>query len=216
MVERPFFTARNLAPPIGVALANIVLTAAAYGSLPDRIIIHWNAAGAPDGYSGKLGVMLMPTASLMFLGLFLVIPRIDPSGNIGRFGGAYVGLMSMMQLYMLFFNGVFIAQNLGYAFSMVTALALAMGAMFIYLGAVLEKAKQNWFVGIRTPWTLSNEEVWDRTHRLGGRLFKASGAVTLLGALVPDVSVWLIVVPVILSSLYLVWYSYTEYQKKRR
>ena len=215
-MEGKHFDARSLAPPIGVALANIVLTAAAYGSLPDRIIIHWNAAGAPDGYSGKLGVMIMPVASLILLGLFLVIPRIDPSGNIGRFGGAYVGLMSMMQLYMLFFNGVFIAQNLGYVFSMVAALALAIGVMFFYLGTVIEKAKQNWFVGIRTPWTLSDEEVWDRTHRVGGRLFRASGAVTVLGALIPDVSIWLIIVPVGLSSLYLVWYSYSEYQKKRR
>lgn len=216
MGETQFYDARSLAPPLGVALANILLTAWAYGSLPDRIIIHWNAAGAPDGYSGKLGVLIMPVASLILLGLFLVIPRIDPSGKIGRFGGAYVGLMTMMQLYMLFFNGVFIAQNLGYTFNMIAALALAMGAMFYYLGTVLEKAKQNWFVGIRTPWTLSDEEVWDRTHRAGGRLFRASGAVTVLGALIPDVSIWLIIVPVTLSSLYLVWYSYSEYQKKRR
>jgi len=216
MEEKKLFTARSLAPPLGAALANALLTVAAYGSLPETIIIHWNAAGAPDGYAGKIWVALMPAVSLVFLGLFLIIPRIDPSGNIGRFGGAYLGLMSALQLYVLFLNGVFIAQNLGYTFNMVGALALAIGPLFYYLGAVIEKAKQNWFVGIRTPWTLSDEEVWAKTHRMGGRLFKACGALTLIGAVAPGLGVWLMIVPLVLSTLYLFWYSYSEYRKKRQ
>ncbi|OGD45594.1 hypothetical protein A3K69_03705 [Candidatus Bathyarchaeota archaeon RBG_16_57_9] len=216
MEEKPFFTVRNLAPPLGLALANILLAAAAYGSLPERIIIHWNAAGSPDGYSGRIGIVLMPLASLMFLGLFLLIPRIDPTGNIGRFGGTYVGLMSMLQLYVLFLSGVFIAQNLGYTFNVVAALALAIGPLLYYIGMVLGKAELNWFVGIRTPWTLSDEEVWGKTHQMGGRLFKACGAVALLGALLPDIGIWLMILPLGLSCLYLVWYSYAEYQRKRR
>jgi uncharacterized membrane protein len=80
----------------------------------------------------------------------------------------------------------------------------------------MEKAKKNWFVGIRTPWTLSSENVWEKTHKIGAKLFKAAGITALLGVLAPAYSFFFILGPILAASLYLVLYSYLEYRKEKK
>ncbi len=80
----------------------------------------------------------------------------------------------------------------------------------------MEKAKRNWFIGIRTPWTLNSDAVWDKTHRIGGRLFKAAGIVALLGVFFPNHAILLILVPAILVASFTIIYSYFEYQRETR
>ena len=93
-------------------------------------------------------------------------------------------------------------------------LAPAMGALFVGIGVLMRGAKLNWFMGIRTPWTLSSEEVWDRTHERGSRLFMVSGAFAVLGALADGwLALALILVPVMFTGIYLIYYSYSEYQR---
>jgi uncharacterized membrane protein len=92
----------------------------------------------------------------------------------------------------------------------------AFSLIFYYAGVLVQNAKQNWFIGIRTPWTLSSERVWDRTHKLGGNLFKASALIGLLGLLVQDYAIWLILIPVIVTAIYTVAYSYFEFRKEER
>ncbi len=77
---------------------------------------------------------------------------------------------------------------------------------------MMEKARQNWFIGVRTPWTLSSEVVWDKTNRLAGKLFKGAGVLAALGVIFPEYAILLILVPVILAAIYPVIYSYREYQ----
>ena len=89
-----------------------------------------------------------------------------------------------------------------------------MGVLFFSIGIVIGKAKRNWFIGIRTPWTLSSEAVWDKTHRLGGKVFMVSGLVSLLGFFFEGyVALLLILAPIMIGSIFLVVYSYFEYQK---
>jgi uncharacterized membrane protein len=93
-------------------------------------------------------------------------------------------------------------------------LAPAMGGLFVGVGVLLRRARLNWFMGIRTPWTLSSEEVWDRTHEVGGRLFMVSGALAALGAFTEGwLALTLILVPILFSGIYLVYYSYSEYRR---
>ena len=106
--------------------------------------------------------------------------------------------------------------TLGYTFNMTTMILFPIGILFIYIGFLLGKAKRNWFVGIRTPWTLSNEKVWDKTHQLGGKLFKAAGIIALFGIMFPDYSIWILLIPVLFVSFYLVVYSYFVYQKETK
>jgi uncharacterized membrane protein len=94
-------------------------------------------------------------------------------------------------------------------------LAPALGALFYGIGVMMGDAKFNWFVGVRTPWTLSSEEVWERTHRLGGRLFKNCGLAALLGMLARGwLALLLTVAPVLVAGIYLTYYSYAEYRRQ--
>ena len=92
----------------------------------------------------------------------------------------------------------------------------AFGILFYYCGVLVEKAEKNWFIGIRTPWTLSSDSVWKKTHVLGGKLFKASGLVALLGIFFKDWAFFLAIVPAIFLSIYTILYSYFEYQKEKK
>jgi uncharacterized membrane protein len=93
-------------------------------------------------------------------------------------------------------------------------LAPAVGLLFVGIGVLLRGARRNWFMGIRTPWTLMSEEVWDRTHKVGSRLFLISGALAALGALTGGwLALALTVAPVMVSAVYLVYYSQREYQR---
>ncbi len=187
-----------------------------YPQIPERMAIHWNIFGVVDGYSSKVfGLFLLPFVSIGLLLLFLVIPRIDPLKNIEKFGKYYWGLVVSLLVFFLYLDSLVISWNLGlFNFSMVQALAPAFGILFYYLGVVIENAKRNWFVGIRTPWTLSDENVWDKTHKLGGKLFKICGLIALFGIVFEWFALLLILVPILFVVAYLTAYSYFEYQKQ--
>jgi uncharacterized membrane protein len=88
--------------------------------------------------------------------------------------------------------------------------------LFYYLGILTENAKRNWFIGIRTPWTLSNDKVWNKTHKLGGKLFKIVGIVAFLGILFQKYVLLFIISAVIAVAIYIIVYSYFEYKKIMR
>ena len=120
-----------------------------------------------------------------------------------------------MLIFLLYIYLLTILWNLGLWFNMVQLLAPALGVLFYFCGVLIGKAKRNWFIGIRTPWTLSNEKVWDKTHLIGGRLFKAAGLVALLGVLFQNYAILFVLIPVILVSLFTIVYSYFAYQKEK-
>ncbi len=95
------------------------------------------------------------------------------------------------------------------------AVVPSLGFLIFYIGILLENAKQNWFIGIRTPWTLSSEAVWEKTHRIGGKLFKAAGVITVLGIFIQRYAVHLIIGTLVLITLYTMLFSYLEYQKEQ-
>ncbi len=126
-----------------------------------------------------------------------------------KFGAVFLGFMVYVQLLMVHYN-------LGNRFNMGQTLAPALGALFIAIGFFLKGARRNWFFGIRTPWTMGSEKVWRKTHELGSKLFIISGAISILGLVFPDVSIWLVIVPVILSALAAVAYSYAVFAKGQK
>ena len=84
------------------------------------------------------------------------------------------------------------------------------------MGQLITKAKRNYFIGIRTPWTLSSDTVWDKTHQLGGKLFIAAGAISLFGAFFPDAAIFFIMIPVLFVTLFTVLYSYFLYLAEQK
>ena len=171
-----------------LALIALMFAAAlvVWPSAPPEIPVHWNASGQVDRYGGKFeGLLLLP---LMALGIYLLmryLPNIDPGRvNYARFGGAYTAIRAGVLVLMAGIYGMVIAWVLHAPVDMSRAVPVAVGALFVLFGSVLGQVKPNWFVGIRTPWTLSSTESWARTHRLGGRLFIALGLLFAVTGLV--------------------------------
>jgi len=187
-----------------------------YPQMPDKIASHWNVQGNVDGYMSKFwGLFLMPIISLGMLLLFILIPRIDPlKSNIAQFRKHYDGFVVLITVFLFYLYLLTIFWNSGFRFNLITFLSPALAILFYYLGILTENAKRNWFIGIRTPWTLSSDKVWEKTHKIGGRLFKIAGILALGAVFFETAAIFFIIVPVIIISIYTVLYSYLEYQKE--
>jgi len=186
-----------------------------YSLLPDKVASHWNARGEVDGYMSKFGgLFLMPIISLVLLLLFIIIPKIDPlKHNIEKFRKYFDGFIVLMMLFLFYLYILTILWNIGVRFNFVHLLVPIFSIFFYYCGILIQKAQRNWFIGIRTPWTLSNEQVWNKTHKIGGILFKIAGIISLIGILLPEYALFFVICPVIIASLFPVIYSYFAYQK---
>jgi len=187
-----------------------------YPKMPIDMASHWNAQGQVDGYVSKFwGLFLLPIISLGLFFLFILIPKIDPlKANIEKFRKYFDGFVVLIILFLFYLYLLTIFWNFGVQFSMNQVLPPAFGILFFYCGILIEKAKRNWFIGIRTPWTLSNDKVWERTHKIGGKLFKVVGIIAFLGIIFPNYAFFLILFPVIAVSIFTVIYSYLEYRKE--
>lgn len=183
--------------------------------MPDQIAIHWNISGEADGYGSKLvGLFLIPAIELLIIPLFLVLPRIDPKTPKEKMIKSYDWFIVVFTLYMFYVFGLSTAWNLGYRFDFMRLLVPMLGTLFIGIGYILGDIEMNWFMGIRTPWTMSNRIVWEETHRVGGRLFKISGLLAFGGVFFSGwVSLVLAVFPVMFSGVYVVLFSYLKYRQ---
>lgn len=186
-----------------------------YPRMPDEIAYHWNFRGQADGYIDSFwGLFMMPMLALVLYLFLITIPKIDPlKQNIEEFRSHYDGLMIVFVSFLLYIHLVVIFWNLNMKISMVQMLAPAFAVLFFYIGILTDNAKRNWFVGIRTPWTLSDDRVWAKTHKLGAKLFKAAGIISLAGIFFPRWALIFSLIPVLLVVVYTNAYSYYVYQK---
>jgi uncharacterized membrane protein len=191
-----------------------------WNGLPDPMASHWDINDQVNGTMPKLwGVFLMPLISLGLFLLFLLIPAIDPlKANIAKFRGAFNLFIAFMTLFLMYVQGLILAWNLGFThFKMSESLLPAVGLLFILIGFMIRKAKRNFFIGIRTPWTLSSDKVWDETHRVGSILFIASGVLALTGVFFGGATAFLLIlIPLMVSTIFLVVYSYVLYQAEMK
>jgi immunity protein, SdpI family len=199
--------------------AALALSLAAYGHLPAAMASHWNANDQVNGSISRFwGAFLVPLLGLVMLGLFMIIPAIDPlKANIAKFRGFFNLFILVIMVFLLYLHVLTISWNLGmHGFRMSAALLPAVGLLLVLAGLMMRRAKRNFFIGIRTPWTLSSDHVWDKTHRIGGALFVASGILAMLAALFPGpVAYWLVLFPVLASSAFAVVYSYVLWRRER-
>lgn len=191
-----------------------------WNRLPDQMASHWDINDQVNGYMSKTwGVFLMPLIVLGMSVLFLVIPSIDPlKANIAKFRETFNLFIVLIVAFMLYIHALTLAWSLGYTnFKMSTSMLPAMGLLFMFIGFMLRKAKRNFFIGIRTPWTLSSDYVWDKTHQLGSILFMASGVLAFIGGIFGGMTAfWFLFVPLIGSTIFLLIYSYVLYQQETK
>ncbi|WP_255198307.1 SdpI family protein [Halorarius litoreus] len=212
----------NTRQRFGLATVFVVLAAVvsllAAPDLPAEIVTNWDAAGEPNGTMSKTaGLWLAPGFSAVLLVLFAAIPRIDPlRENIAAFRPYYDWFVVVFTGFMLLVHAGVVAFNLGYVFDFTLLVLVGVAAMFYYIGVLLSHAERNWFVGIRTPWTLSSDEVWDRTHALGGRLFKLTALLSLVGLLFGEYAIYFLLVPALPTAVVTVAYSYYLYERVER
>ena len=199
-----------------VAVA-VVFSAAVYNQLPERVASHWGANDQVNGYMSRFwGAFLMPLIALGMLGLFILTPNIDPlKANIAKFRQAFNAFIAAIMVLLLYVHVLTLAWNLGYQnFRMSQAMLPAIGLIFIFAGLMMRKARRNFFIGIRTPWTLSSDRVWDETHRVGSRLFVAMGIVTMFTALLGQAGIYVMFGAILIGVLVPVIYSYVLYQQE--
>ena len=197
-----------------IILIAVLFSAVLYSHIPNQMISHWNFAGEPDGYMPKyIGLFLMPLISIAALFLFILLPKIDPlKKNVKKFENYYYIFIFVFILFLFYLHIVSILLNLGINLNIIHFIIPGFTALLYFMGFLTEKAKQNWFIGIKTPWTLSNEQVWNKTHKLGGLLFKCSAAIALFGLIFPIYAPHFIIAPLILSIIFLFFYSYWVYR----
>lgn len=210
---------RKWYPTILVAAA-FVLSIAAYGQLPDPMPTHWNIHGQVDGYASRLvGAFLNPLIMLAIAVMIPVLPKIDPRGrNYEKFGMAYLTMMHAT-ITLLFVVHLFaLASALGMNVPIARLAPAAVGLLLIVIGNLLPRVRSNWMVGIRTPWTLSSDRVWERTHRMGGYLMMGLGVLLLLATPFAPVSatVILIVGGALVVVLGVTIYSYVLWKQEKR
>ena len=205
-----------------IALGMIVIAIMAgvflWNQLPEQMASHWNANDEVDGTMPRFwGVFLMPIVTLGMFALFIFIPNMDPlKANIVEFRETFNLFIVFFVMFMLYVHTLTLIWSLGYNnFKMSTTLLPIIGLMFIFIGYMLRKARRNFFIGIRTPWTLSSDTVWSKTHQLGSILFMLSGVFAMIGGFFGGMlAFWLMFVPLIGSTLFLVAYSYVLYRNE--
>jgi len=201
---------------VGATLSGILL----WNQLPDPMASHWDVNDQVNGYMSRFwGVFMMPLVTLGMFLIFLVVPNIDPlKANIAQFRETFNLFIAFMVGFMVFVHALTLLWNLGYTNLGIGQVILpAMGLLFIIIGSLLRKAKRNFFIGIRTPWTLSSDTVWEKTHQLGSILFTISGVLTVIGGFIGgNTAFWMLFIPLIGSTVFLLVYSYVLYQRETK
>ena len=190
-------------------------SAIAWDRVTPPIPIHWGIRGQPDGFGGRFeGLLLIPLIAIGLYVLLLALPRFDPArANYASFSGPYRLMRLVLTALLGIVHALMVASALGASVDVGRWAPFTVGVTFAILGNVLGKVRPNYFVGIRTPWTLASARSWERTHRVGGRVFVAAGiAMAVAGlAAIPPLTVAVFIADGI-AILGLVVYSYLAWR----
>ena len=204
---------RRLMPGFALLLAALAFGLWAMPHLPAQVTSHWNMAGQPDGTMGRpLAAVFLPLFGMVLGLVFAFLPRADPRKDGLLHGGIWWTLTNAIMIFLACLHIAMLGYNLGWPISIAGVALVGAGLLFILLGFLMPRMRSNWFMGIRTPWTLTSDTVWRRTHALAGRVFAAAGAVLVVLAFIqPEHGATIlaavigvaVVIPVIAS--YLLW-----------
>ena len=205
--------------PASLIAGALVFSMAVYSRLPEDVPMHWGLSGAPDRFGSRLeGAFLMPLVMGVIYILMQWYPSRDPrAGNIEKFRAAYDSVVTATIALLSGIHVVALGSALGWRINMPTVVLAGAGVLFVLLGNLMPLARSNFIFGIRTPWTLSSDQVWTRSHRVGGYAMVAAGLATLFGAFVggtrgPSIALTSLVIAGIVP----VVYSYVLWNRERR
>jgi uncharacterized membrane protein len=201
---------RTELPQWALIAGMFLASAAAWPMASERIPVHWGIDGQVDRYGGKWeGLLMTPAIALGVYLLMVFLPRIDPGrANYPRFKTAYLVFRVGFLVFAAVLHGAILLTALGYQVDVGRVVFLSMGVLFLVLGNFMGKIRPNWFVGVRTPWTLSSKRSWTRTHRAAGWFFILLGLVAIAGGIVPRPGVIAMIATALVGLPFLIIYSY--------
>jgi uncharacterized membrane protein len=202
--------------PLLLVVTAVAVSIFYYSKLPDQMATHWDASGQPNGYSNRfLGAWLLPLIMAVVWLILRAIPHIDPRrANYEKFSGMYDALVILILGFMLVMHVVVLMAATGAPIRMERVAMPVVGVFIAIMGLLIPKAHPNWFVGIRTPWTLTSDLSWERTHRIGGPLFVVLGLLMVATTFImPEVAIWVLVVAAVGIVLFLFVYSYQVWKE---
>lgn len=205
--------------PLWILMAGLLITAVwVYPHLPEKVPSHWNIHGEVDAYSSRFfGAFFAPLLTMGIYFLMLLVPYVDPKrDNYQRFTSAYTFLRWSLVAFFSVIYGATILVALDYPINVGLIVKAMVSILFLVIGNFMGQFRHNYFVGIRTPWTLANEEVWQRTHRFGSKIWVAGALVCLSMSLID--SAWGAVVfftAVMVMTIIPIVYSYIIFVKLR-
>ncbi|PWH83426.1 hypothetical protein DIS18_02410 [Algibacter marinivivus] len=206
-------------PLIIIVLIPFIYLAYIWSSLPETVPTHWNYKGEIDDWGSKNSLILITfLLSAVTYILFTIIPLIDPKKRIQTMGNKYHNLKFLMVLFMSALAIFIIYSVKEQSITNPSLVIFAIGILFMLLGNYMKTIKANYFIGIRTPWTLENESVWKRTHKLAGKLWFVGGLAIAISSLTASKkfnSIFFISVTLLITLIPFV-YSYLEYKKIRK
>jgi uncharacterized membrane protein len=203
-----------------IVLASFVATLMVYPQLPNIIPTHWDIHNRANGYSPKWVLFLLgPGMMLATLVLFCFLPWLSPKPfDVETFRATYLQVMVMLVAMLAYFHGVILWTTLGHAVDVGRAIVGGVCLLFALLGNVMGKVRRNFYIGIRTPWALANERVWNATHRFAAKTFVATGVIglllTLLGFSGWPVFILLMVAPSAPVAYSLIFYKQLERRRE--
>jgi uncharacterized membrane protein len=176
---------RKLIPGLLALTAATGFSVWAYPHLPAEVATHFDFQGEPNGWSSRLlATVFIPALGLVLVTVFMVLPRIDPRrANYALFSPTYWTVVNAALVLLLGVHVLSLGKALGWNVNMSRVGLLGVGGLFILMGNLMPRIRPNWFMGLRTPWTLSSDSVWRKTHRFGGAAFVLAGACFVASAL---------------------------------
>jgi uncharacterized membrane protein len=209
-------TIKKELPLIGIVLAPFVYLAIIWNTLPEEVPTHWNYKGEVDKWGDKYSLIallfLLPVLTYV---LMLVIPKIDPKKKIELMGGKYYQLKFILVLFMSTLAFIILNISVNQSTSSPNLIFIPIGVLFIVLGNYFKVIQPNYFIGIKTPWTLESKEVWKLTHTLAGKLWIAGGLIIVLTSLTiaKSIFIYVFLVTIAIITLVPVIYSYVKFKE---
>lgn len=178
-------TLKKELPIIGIVLLPFIYLAYIWNNLPEQVPMHWNLNGEIDDWGSKYSLIgmtfLLPVLTYVLL---MVVPKIDPKKRIEAMGGKYYQFKFILVTFMSALALVIMYISNNQKLSNPSMIVILLGILFVFLGNYFKVIKQNYFIGIKTPWTLESEEVWKLTHLLAGKMWVIGGIVIVICSLV--------------------------------
>jgi len=210
-MKRHYFLASAI-----LTVAVFALSLAVYPQLPDRIPTHWNLQGKVDDYSGKGSIFLMPGILVLLLGLFHILPWLSPKQfRVDSFRNTYDFLMFLVIALLSYIHFLMLWAGLSGSLDIDRALLGGLFLFFALLGNVLGRVRRNFWIGVRTPWTLASERVWNDTHRIAGKLFVLAGILGFVATMAGASPLFAVVI-IGAAAIAAVTYSLVDYKRLER